>query len=186
LFGGISDDGGIRFRLMCYNVLSPTLQQMHQNIYDRCNPRALDWTARWASFCIEIEFIRPDIVCLQEIDAGFLEDYNNYFHHAGYQGVFKKRTGDKSDGCAIFYRDTKFRMIDHINVEYLQKSVSLLNRDNIALLVKLETKEGTPRRIVVGTTHLLFNYKRNVCEHAKSNSGKLIMLYFLGCKSCSS
>jgi mRNA deadenylase 3'-5' endonuclease subunit Ccr4 len=146
---------------MCYNVLSPTLQQMHQNIYDRCNPRALDWTARWASFCIEIEFIRPDIVCLQEIDAGFLEDYNNYFHHAGYQGVFK-------------------------NVEYLQKSVSLLNRDNIALLVKLETKEGTPRRIVVGTTHLLFNYKRNVCEHAKSNSGKLIMLYFLGCKSCSS
>lgn len=81
----------------------------------------------------------------------------------GFKGVYKKKTGSKVDGCAIFYRASRFFLLDKLEVEFCQKHIKVLDRDNIGLLVKLETR-NVPRRqkIVVGTTHLLFNLRREV------------------------
>jgi len=81
----------------------------------------------------------------------------------GYRGVFKKKTGGKEDGCAIFYKTRKFLIVGRLGIEFKQPHVPILDRDNIAVLLKLETRDPAKRqKIVVGTTHLLFNPKREV------------------------
>lgn len=82
---------------------------------------------------------------------------------SGFRGVYKRKTGDKEDGCAIFYHTSKFLLIDKLEVDCFQPHCPLLNRDNIGLLVKLESRNVPKRqKIIVGTTHLLFNPKRQV------------------------
>ena len=58
----------------------------------------------------EIFSFECDIVCLQEVDN---EHFNSHFVPAfkerGFHGIYKKRTNDKTDGCAIFYNEAKVR-----------------------------------------------------------------------------
>ena len=76
------------------------------------------------------------------------------------RGVYKQRTGDKHDGCAIFYRPDRLHLIDHSGVEYFQPGIPTLDKDNVALLAKLKPVRGPDKQIVVATTHLLYNPKR--------------------------
>lgn len=76
--------------------------------------------------------------------------------------MYKKRTGDKFDGCAIFYKAARFSILQEVAVEYYQPEIPVLNRDNIALIAKLQSKEGNNPCILVCTTHLLYNPKRHV------------------------
>ncbi len=60
---------------------------------------------------------------------------------------------------------TQFTCVDSTTVEYNQPGARKLDRDNVALLVKLVPKsEGRrsekKKKLVVATTHLLFNLKR--------------------------
>ena len=82
-------------------------------------------------------------------------------HIAGYKGVFKKRTGDKEDGCAIYYRENKFELKEIVPIEYYQPNVRVLNRDNVGLIVRLKPTDCPDKNIVVATTHLLFNPRRH-------------------------
>ena len=82
----------------------------------------------------------------------------------GYLGVFKKRTGKKSDGCAVFFREDRFSCVGKREVEYRVPGHGLMDRDNIGLIVELEPKEcgktSNKPTIIVANTHLLFNTKR--------------------------
>ncbi|XP_021956214.1 protein angel homolog 2 isoform X2 [Folsomia candida] len=156
----LGTDKSVKISVMCYNVLAPTLQKEHGYLYKECDPEAVKWSYRRRCFHKELELYRPDVVCLQEVEADLIQDYNHFFQQLGYKGLFKKRTGDKCDGCAIYFCDSKFNLVDSISVEYLQKSVPLLNRDNIGLVAKLETKCDLRHKFVVATTHLLFNLHR--------------------------
>jgi hypothetical protein len=84
------------------------------------------------------------------------------FSFTGYKGVFKKRTKDKPDGCAIFWKNELFSFQGKLGIDYYQPHVPLLDRDNVGLLVKLQSRVGRRPKVVVGTTHLLYNPKRNV------------------------
>jgi protein angel len=76
----------------------------------------------------------------------------------GYTGKFKQRTGDKCDGCAVFWQSRRIQLLEDTSVEYFQPSVPLLDRDNIGLIVRLSV-DG--HQLVVATTHLLYNPRRN-------------------------
>ena len=84
---------------------------------------------------------------------------------AGYQGIFKQRTGDYIDGVAIYYKTEMFELIDHTSVEYFQPNIDVLNRHNVGLVAKLavKRKQGIceQQHVVVATTHLLFNPRRH-------------------------
>jgi len=151
---------------MSYNVLSPKLLETHSYLYQDIDPEVLKWDNRKNIFFEEISTLKPDIVCLQEVEESlFGPVYQEKFKTWGYSGVFKKRTRDKEDGCAIFYNSKKFRLLDKLTVEFFQPHIPLLNRDNVALLVKLEAKNArSGNKLVVGTTHLLFNPKRHVSD----------------------
>lgn len=53
-----------------------------------------------------------------------------------------------------------FTLIDYITVEYLQPNVTLLNRENVAIIAVLAPKNNPDAKLVVATTHLLYNPKR--------------------------
>ena len=42
----------------------------------------------------------------------------------GYNGVFKKRTGDKQDGCAIFFKSGRLELVDTVCWEHIWIKIS--------------------------------------------------------------
>jgi protein angel len=68
---------------------------------------------------------------------------------------------------STFVSPSKFNYFDSTSVEYYQPGVDVLNRDNVALLVRLSPK-GSLKKFVVATTHLLYNPKREDVRLAQS------------------
>ena len=76
-----------------------------------------------------------------------------------YHGVFKKRTGQQSDGCAVFFKEATFEL-DKVELIEYQRNSGILNRDNIGMVLLLKPKlVGATKQLCVATTHLLFNPK---------------------------
>ena len=94
----------------------------------------------------------------------FFNSFLFYFvlYESGYYGLYKKRDGDKPDGCAILYKKSKFTHVKFVPVQFLQGGI--LDRDNVGIILLLRPSSsiysGTTRAICVATTHLLFNPRR--------------------------
>jgi len=99
----------LKFTILSYNVLAQSLLEEHKYLYKHCDYRVLQWEKRAKRILREVKDTAADILCLQEVE---FDAFNNFFQPQlsilGFEGVFKKRTGDKTDGCAIFYRKSKF------------------------------------------------------------------------------
>nr|XP_023029822.1 protein angel homolog 2 isoform X1 [Leptinotarsa decemlineata] len=156
-----SSKPGFIFTLMSYNVLAQDLLEQHPHLYLNNNREFLGWKTRWNNLLKEISNFSPDILCLQEVQESHIEEYFSLLETLGYKGIYKKRTGNQSDGCAIYYKTENITLIENTFVEYFQPSVTLLNRDNIGILAKFVPKLHPTREFVVATTHLLYNPKRN-------------------------
>ena len=76
----------------------------------------------------------------------------------GYAGIYMRRAGDKKDGCATFWKTSSFSLVGQKKLNLNMSEV--FDRDNVALIVKLEGAVGARRRLVVANTHVLFNKKR--------------------------
>ena len=64
-------------------------------------------------------------------------------HGSGYKGVYQKRTGDQLDGCAVFWRAERLRLIRHRGLRFNGgAAVPRFDRDNVAVLVELEVASG--------------------------------------------
>ncbi|XP_059479980.1 protein angel homolog 2 [Neocloeon triangulifer] len=151
--------GEVQFSVMSYNVLAQELLEQHPYLYQYNNPQSLVWQQRFSGIVKEINFLKPDILCIQEVQASHLDRYYTAtLKNLGYTGTFKRRTGEKCDGCAIFWLKSKFKLLEETSVEFFQPGVSVLDRDNIAIVLRLEI-DG--HEVVVATTHLLYNPKRS-------------------------
>ncbi|XP_074663119.1 protein angel homolog 2-like [Tubulanus polymorphus] len=155
---------GINFTFMTYNVLAQKLLEDNHYLYSHVNRQYLTWRHRKNELMREIKALSPDVLCLQEVDA---EHYENFFNpiliNLGYLGNFKKRTGDKPDGCATYFKADKFTMDRCVAVEFYRPGVSILDRDNVGLLTLLKPiSEDVDDnvRLCLANTHLLFNPKR--------------------------
>ncbi|XP_030747310.1 protein angel homolog 2 [Sitophilus oryzae] len=151
---------GFQFKLMSYNVLAQDLIEQHLYLYKYHNQKTLEWKIRWRNLYEEISKILPDIMCLQEVQESHLTDYYNKFEFLGYKGLYKKRTGMTTDGCAIFYQADKVNLVEYETVEFFQPYVGVLNRDNVAIIAKFSPKNQPENEFIVATTHLLYNPKR--------------------------
>lgn len=83
----------------------------------------------------------------------------------GYDCVYKRRTGFKTDGCAVCYNTTKFTTLTVRLLEFQRHNPELLDRDNIGIVLLLqpimEHDEGIRfQPVCVANTHLLFNPRR--------------------------
>ncbi|ESO93565.1 hypothetical protein LOTGIDRAFT_118950 [Lottia gigantea] len=154
---------GLPFSIMSYNVLSQNLLENHMYLYKSCPPEALDWDMRSEKLLTEIKLYSPDIICLQEVQSDHYESFfKNKLFKLGYGSEYIKRSGDKPDGCATFYKQTKFTLVQSTPIEFYKGDI--LDRDNVALILELSpnTKlyHGSVRKIGIANTHLLYNPKR--------------------------
>jgi len=189
--GAGSGGGGARFRIVTYNVLAEIYATQQQ--YPYCDFWALSWDYRFQNILRELLDACPDVVCLQEVQADHYESHvYNALSDAGFEGVYKPKTRQsmglvgKVDGCALFWRRTKFHLVESYSIEFNELAqrqatqvmgmnprsdeyVSFLNRlsrDNIAQLVVLELVQPTMatrtnrepiNQICIANTHLYSN-----------------------------
>ena len=113
---------GPRFRVVTYNTLAEIYATGQQ--YPYCDFWALNWEYRFHNIMREIMDAAPDVLCLQEIQADHYETHvYGAMSDAGYEGVFKQKTrqsmglAGKVDGCALFWRRSKFHLVESYSIE---------------------------------------------------------------------
>ncbi|XP_072350286.1 protein angel homolog 1-like isoform X2 [Scyliorhinus torazame] len=165
---GADDSKLFEFTIMSYNILSQDLLETNADLYSHCQPEFLQWEFRFQNILQDLETWDPDILCLQEVQENH---YHQQFRPAlqlqGYECVYKRRTGVKTDGCAVCYKRERFSLVSAHPVEYFRPIVETLNRDNVALLVLLRPLSPDCAQesskfpdICVANTHLIFNPRR--------------------------
>ncbi|XP_061853794.1 protein angel homolog 1 isoform X3 [Colius striatus] len=155
------------FRVMSYNILAQDLVEQGHDLYLHCHPDILNWNYRLPNLLQEIQHWNPDVLCLQEVQENhYWEQLEPMFKEMGFACCYKRRTGTKTDGCAVCYKHSRFQMISLSPVEYFRPGLDVLNRDNVGLVLLLQPllPEGLDQKAVsplcVATTHLLFNPRR--------------------------
>jgi len=175
--------GGVRFRMLTYNILAEIYAT--QQMYPYCDFWALNWNYRVVNLIRELKDAAADIMCLQEVQADHYEKHlKPQLSDAGFDSLFKQKTREdmggkgKIDGCATFWRRTKFRLAEHYGIEFNEPARNqaqaeaesddqereMLNRllkDNVAQILVLEVLNRVPRQhrthassICVVNTHL--------------------------------
>ncbi|KAH7549324.1 hypothetical protein JRO89_XS13G0014700 [Xanthoceras sorbifolium] len=81
-----------KFVFVSYNILGVENALKHPDLYNRVPPEFLEWDRRKMLICEEIS----------RYNASILYDL---LQKDGFRAVYKARTGDAYDGCAIFWRD---------------------------------------------------------------------------------
>lgn len=161
----VSQNLRFRFTLVSYNILSQALLNDHHYLYSACNPSDLEWPRRGHNIIKELLNNQADIICLQEVESEHLKSlYRPKLAHYGYECLYKKKTGYKVDGCAIFFKSKLFHLLGHKGIEFNRTDVAhLLDRDNVGLIAilkpRIETKSESSH-LIIANTHLIFNPRR--------------------------
>lgn len=166
-----------RLRVFSFNILCDNYANAQQ--YPYTATRALDWDYRKNLILQEIQAQDPDIICLQEINLESFEDFfSSALEYAGYKGIFypkgraktmSEKNAKIADGCATFYRERKFVLLDKqlinfaniaINRPDMKNQHDIFNRvgprDDIAVVTFFENRMTGARQIVVNT-HIFWN-----------------------------
>ncbi|KAK9511737.1 hypothetical protein O3M35_000342 [Rhynocoris fuscipes] len=156
-----------QLKVMNYNVLAQDLVELHGHLYKEHSSDCLTWEYRSRLLMEQITTFLPDILTLQEVQESHIPPFYSQLEKFGYKGIFKRRTGDKTDGCAIYYMSSLLELVEYRTVEYFRPHISptLLNRPNVAIVARLRPNSSAPRIIgrdlIVANTHLLYNPRRN-------------------------
>ncbi|KAI4380942.1 hypothetical protein MLD38_007070 [Melastoma candidum] len=158
-----------RFSILSYNILADYLAIDHRGkLYYHVPRHMLDWQWRRRSIIFELKLWSADIMCFQEVDR--FQDLEEDLKPYGYDGIWKMRTGNPVDGCAIFWRASKMKLLHEESIEFKKHGL----RDNVAQICVLGmlTNESKPyatpdlassagsSKIVVCNIHVLYNPKR--------------------------
>ena len=147
------------FRILSYNILAPShLERQRRRLFKGRTSADLDWSRRLRSIQREIETLRPDIVCLQEVPFASAdhvqEDLANYFSQRGFDCVGRRRHSGADDGCAIFYRTAIFTLEAWKAVESSSPSSGRPSR-TLGVICRLRPADAAvTSRLVVATVHL--------------------------------
>lgn len=161
----------VEFSVMTYNILSQNLLENHSSLYRHCNESSIKWPERGLRIVRELQESNADIMCLQEVHSEHFKDLiMPALQSRGYASVFKQKTGDKLDGCAIIYNENKFTAGNSVKLELMRTDLSsILDRDNIAIILELKPKQldKSDTKLIVANTHLLFNPRRGDVKMAQ-------------------
>ncbi|ORX58307.1 hypothetical protein DM01DRAFT_1333959 [Hesseltinella vesiculosa] len=171
-------DDADTFLVLCYNTLCP--MYMSPERYGYTPSWCLEWEYRKDLLLSELQEFDADIVCLQEVATNtYTNDFLPFMQNNGhYEGLFYPKSRSKTmdedqrqlvDGCAVFYKTSRYKLVNHMLVEFNQKALErpefkeckdtynrLMLKDNIALFLLLEDKQ-TKKHLVVTNVHLHWN-----------------------------
>ncbi|KAK4735937.1 hypothetical protein R3W88_010198 [Solanum pinnatisectum] len=157
-----------RVVFMSYNILGVKNAAAHEDLYRNVSPKYLDWDYRKKLICKEIRDYNPGIMCFQEVDR--FDDLDCLLQKEGFKGVYQARTGDASDGCAIFWNSKLFDILREESIEFQNFNL----RNNVCQLcvfkmnVKSSSKDMSASNLesvsspsfLVGNIHVLYNPNR--------------------------
>jgi CCR4-NOT transcription complex subunit 6 len=165
---------GLAFRVCCFNVLAENYASPERVAY--CPSWALAWTYRREVIVSALLQCDADVLCLQEVES---LQYRDFFvpKLADFDSVFlpksRVRNSDKPDrvdGCATFFRRSRFTLVREHHIEYQSVAMKrykefdderalqrLLGRDNVALLVALRFNQAPQQVVIVSNTHIHWN-----------------------------
>ncbi|KAH8058388.1 hypothetical protein JL722_6251 [Aureococcus anophagefferens] len=166
-------------RVASYNILAEIYATAHA--YPYCERWALEWQYRARVVIQELIDTNADVICLQEAQRDHFErDVEPAMKSAGYEGLFTQKSREamgaagKVDGCAMFWKTTKYRVAEQRNVSFNDLAyaeaqnanlserdehayLTRLVKDNVAQLVVLEDYPAPghrSRRLAMANTHL--------------------------------
>ncbi|KAH9313541.1 hypothetical protein KI387_022168, partial [Taxus chinensis] len=125
-----------KFVLVSYNILGDDNATCHSDLYHHIPSNLIDWSSRKRLICQELDMWKPDIMSLQEVDH--FDELIQHFGKKGYSGIFKGRTGQARDGCAMFWKIDRFRILQGETVEFKEHDL----RDNVAQLCVFELNDN--------------------------------------------
>ncbi|XP_061370952.1 carbon catabolite repressor protein 4 homolog 5 isoform X2 [Gastrolobium bilobum] len=156
--------------VVSYNILGVENATKHLDLYSNVPRSLLEWDRRKGLILEEINDYNASILCFQEVDH--FNDLDDLFQTNGFKGVYKARTGEAHDGCAVFWKDKLFNLLHQEDIEFRRFGL----RNNVAQLCVLEVNHDKPesgtcnlstvapstrkKRFVVGNIHVLFNPNR--------------------------
>lgn len=95
------------------------------------------WDSRRRLIIREIRHWDPDLVCLQEVDR--FQDIVAGMKSRGYEGIYQRRTGDTRDGCAIFWKSKRLRLLEEDSIDFSEFNL----RNNVAQICVFEVSDLT-------------------------------------------
>lgn len=147
-------------RVSTYNALA-TAYLRPQRYPQLDSEKSRDPAARMNLYTSMLE----EAPCKYNHDIIFVQECDNYddiwvpaMEELGYTGAFTQRNEGKQDGCAIFFKEARFRVIAEQSIYYsedIHYGNGTLN-SNVALILVLHDVK-TDRKIVVACTHLYWN-----------------------------
>lgn len=113
--GGPEGSGATSFRIISYNILAQAYVKSAN--FPNSPSSCLKWKARSKAVLSRLLAFDADFLCLQELD-----EYESYYKpnmsREGYESVYVKRSGRKRDGCGIFFRRSRFALLDKQAIDY--------------------------------------------------------------------
>jgi len=179
----------VRMKLVSYNCLAELYAT--KSIYPHCDAWILNWSYRCNLLLRELYDTQGDVICLQEVQT---DHFEQHIYPAmvkdGYEGVFKQKSREsmgqygKVDGCATFWKKSKFQLVEDTTVDFnecsvragsnmnmsemeTRKFITRTSKDNIAQIVVLESLNS--RAIVSAAQQASLN-RINALNNASARS----------------
>lgn len=155
----------LKFTLAQYNILGEAYASPQWFPY--CSKKVLQFSGRSKLILHQLEALQSDIICLQELD-NYESFWKGKLEAMGYGSIFHQRPG-KPDGCGIFYKTTKFKLIKQQSVSFEDKfqRVGLLSAFSI---LQNSKKKSGGNILYVATTHLYWDHTRVDVQLAEIHS----------------
>ena len=122
-------------RVMTYNILADqyaSTDTAKDVIFSHCSPEFLAWQYRRPLILKEILDYKPDVACLQEVDASAFELLLQPGLGAfGLDGVYTNKAGRVKEGSATFWRRDRFDIIDRQELEMRNLFPKSFSREDI-------------------------------------------------------
>ncbi|PON37203.1 Endonuclease/exonuclease/phosphatase [Parasponia andersonii] len=105
----------LRFRLVSYNILAQVY--VKSSLFPHSPSSCLRWKARSQALLTLLNNLGADFLCLQEVDE-YESFYKPNMDTNGYSSIYLQRSGNKRDGCAIFFKPNSAELILQENIDY--------------------------------------------------------------------
>lgn len=163
-----------RVKVFSWNILCD--KYATAQLYGYTPTKALKWDYRLDCILREIRYRDADFVALQEVSGeAFRDELAPQLAEIGLRGIYWPKTRVRTmsekdalqvDGCAVFYKQSKWFMLDKQCIEFSSIAINrpdmknqhdvfnrVMPKDNIAVITLFESRE-TGARIIVANVHL--------------------------------
>ncbi|KAJ3030668.1 Protein angel 2 [Rhizophlyctis rosea] len=148
ILGIMVERNGIEMRVRALDLYKTTRRKHGDEV--------LEWSRRGPDIVRKILSVRPEVLCLQEVDENVYGDIERDLEGAGYRGRYSRCTGRKVDGVAVFLRTDCFRILESEAVSfptYISNAAVVV----VAQVVAAGLDHGLiGAEVVFATTHIVW------------------------------